>query len=251
MIISKSKNFIYIHIEKTGGTSIEEALTPYLNFEDIIFGGTTIGNKMENIVSKKFTWKEIQETMLWKHADANKIKEELGSKWNDMYKFATVRDPIEIMISFYFYIKRNIFDLLPNKITEVIYNKNFTNEIKVDGSIVYTDDLRNLYFIESIIDNTGIDGFINKMIKNNLKEVSPQLSKVDESVDLFDISSINKNWKTILNKLKIYEDVNLQVINKSNRTKNIKLDPLTIKLIYNHFSIDYLKIPTSITANWQ
>jgi hypothetical protein len=251
MIISKSKNFIYIHIEKTGGTSIEEALTPYLDVKDIILGGTTIGNKMENLAYEKFTWEEIQKTMLWKHADANRIKKEVGSEWNNMYKFATVRDPIEIMISFYFYIKRNIFDLLPNKITEVIYSKDFTNEISVSGSIVYTDDLRNLYFIESIIDNTGIDGFINKMIKNNLKEVSPQLSKVDESVDLFDISSINKNWKIILNKIKIYEDVSLQVINKSNRPKNIKLDPFTIKLIYNHFSIDYLKISSSITANWQ
>jgi hypothetical protein len=211
MIISKSKNFTYIHIEKCGGTSIEVALTPYLNKNDIIFGG--------NFLSFKTFDKEV----LWKHSDSNDIKSYLGFEWDKMYKFATVRDPKEIMISFYFYIKKNIINFLPDFITEVYYDINFPDEIKSDGSIVYTDDLRNLYFIQSEIDGSGIDGFIYKMIKNNLKEVAPQLTKIDESVEIFDISTIDKSWNQILNKLNIYDNVKLPIINKSDKPKSIIL----------------------------
>lgn len=239
MIISKSKNFTYIHIEKCSGTSIEVALTPYLNKNDIIFGGN-------------FSYfKTFEKKLLWKHSDSNDIKTYLGLEWDNMYKFATVRNPKEIMISFYFYIRDNIINFLPDKITEVHYDTNFPDEIKNDGSIVYTDDLRDLYFIQSEIDGSGIDGFIYRMITNNLKEVAPQLTKIDESVEVFDISTINKYWSQILNKLNIYDEVKLPIINKSNRPESIILKKSTLELIYNHFSIDYLKIPLLTKTNWQ
>jgi hypothetical protein len=236
MIISKSKNFIYVHIEKTGGTSIETALSPYITKEDLLIGGIdfSIQNK----------------DGLWKHSSIKDIEEYLGPKHQEMYKFATVRDPKEIMISFYFYIKTNIFHLLPNKITKVFYDKTFIDEIKVDGSHVYTDDLRNLYFIESEIDGTGIDGFIYKMISNNLLEVCPQLNKINKDVEIFDISSINKNWEYILNKLSISSNIPLNVVNKSNRPSQTFLNSETLKIIHDHFSVDYSIIPSLTNTKW-
>ena len=238
MIISKSKNFAYIHIEKTGGTSIEHAIMPYLSKDDIFFGGMTSEIKT------------IEKRLLWKHSSASDIKKYIGSDWDKLYKFATVRDPHEIMVSFYFYIKRNISNFLPGKVTDVYYDINFPDEIRSEGSIVYTDDLRDLYFIQSQIDGSGIDGFIYRMITNNLEEVSPQTDKVDQSVELFDISKINNNWQLILNKIKINSNVKLDVINSSNRPKNVKLNNETLSLIFNHFKKDYEIIDTSITNNW-
>lgn len=250
MIISNSKNFIYIHIEKTGGTSIEEALTPILNNTDMVLGGITVGNEMENFYGKIFGYKTMQEKMLWKHSDAKKIKEMLGKKWDEMYKFSTVRDPMQIMISFYFYIKRIVEPLLINNFTNVIYDASLLEEIKYDGSTVYTDDLRYLYFIQSQLDDSGIDGFIYKMITNNLKEVAPQISKVDESVELFDIANIKNDWPLILNKIGINDDIQLHVHNSSNRPQNIKLNNETLDLILNHFKNDYELIDDKITKNW-
>jgi hypothetical protein len=47
MIISKSKNFVYINLEKCGVTSIESALEPYLLPTDILLGSTAKGEKLE------------------------------------------------------------------------------------------------------------------------------------------------------------------------------------------------------------
>jgi hypothetical protein len=237
VIISKSKNFVYVHIEKTGGTSIEKTLLPYLNEEDIIFGGGLPEYKTSS-------------NILWKHSFINDIKGYLGSNLDSMYKFATVRDPVQIMISFYFYIKKNINELLPNKITKVYYDKNLPKEIIVDDSVIYTDDLRNLFFIESIIERSGIDGFIIKMIQSNLREIDPQITKIDYSVELHDLSVIDKQWKYILKNIGIENNIKLLKTNQSNRPDHVQLKKETLQLIYKHFAEDYQTIPQITKVNW-
>ena len=252
MIISKSKNFIYIHIEKTGGTSIEESLTPFLSNTDILLGGETKGMINQDIQYKKYNYNYdyVMQNMFWKHSFADDIKKYIGDEWNSMYKFATVRDPVQIMISFYFYIKRNINNLLPEKITKVYYDKQLPQEIIPNGSIIYTDDLRDLFFIESIIDGSGIDGFISRMIQYNLKEVAPQITKVDLSVDLYDLSVIDEDWPLILKNIGIEKNAKLLKINQSNKPDHVQLKKETLQLIYEHFAEDYKTIPQITKINW-
>ena len=252
MIISKSKNFIYIHIEKTGGTSIEEALLPYLDWNDIIYGGTTFGNDLQNLYGKHFGYEYLEKNGLWKHSDAKTISKFLSQDYENMYKFTTVRDPIDIMISFYYYIKRNLSSYkIPNKINSVTYNKFLLEEIVINGKDIETDDLRNKYYLESEIDGTGINGFICKMIGNKLREVDPQMSKVDDSVDLYDLSTINFNWKNILKKINVNENVLLPILNKSNNLKNVELDQETVRLKKKHFEVDYNYIPQKTKIDWK
>lgn len=252
MIISNSKNFIYIHIEKTGGTSIEEAILPYLDPTDIILGGISTGNKKENEIYKRYGYEYVQQNMLWKHADANKIKSFIGNKWNDMYKFATVRDPIDIMISFYYYIDRNLSNYkIPNDFENIVLDKELKKEIVISDKKICTDDIRNYYFLESKLNNTGIDGFIQKMILANLKEISPQSLKIDDSVELYDISQLNNKWNDIVKKINIPAGVELFKLNKSNNTGNIELSTKTISMIKDHFHIDYKNIPMVTGLQWK
>jgi len=74
-MISDTHKFIFVHIIKTGGTSIERFFKK---------GGGT------------------------KHQFAKKYKEQVDNKkWEDYFKFTFVRNPWDKMVSQYFYIQRN------------------------------------------------------------------------------------------------------------------------------------------------
>ena len=74
MLVSDSHRFIYFHIPKTGGTSVKEALS------------------------------DISHQMVRPHNNVAKAREVLGNKTFDSYfKFATVRNPWDKMVSAYEY----------------------------------------------------------------------------------------------------------------------------------------------------
>lgn len=79
MLISHKHKFIFIHIQKTAGTSISSALEPFC--EDL--------------------YPSI------KHWSARKIKEKFGPDvWNEYFKFSFVRNPYERLLSWYNMIDR-------------------------------------------------------------------------------------------------------------------------------------------------
>lgn len=83
MLISHEHQFIFIHIGKTGGTSIEAALCRYLgvNFEET---------------------KKSPEGQWWKHIWAKDMRERVGERvWNDYFTFAFVRNPYDLVLSLY------------------------------------------------------------------------------------------------------------------------------------------------------
>ena len=43
MIICHSRKYVFIHIHKTGGTSVESALEPTLHWNDLLLGSTPFG----------------------------------------------------------------------------------------------------------------------------------------------------------------------------------------------------------------
>lgn len=81
MIIAYKHKFIFIHIPRTGGSSINFALSKICDKDDIIRRDDT------------------------RHNTAMQIKAEVGdATWNSCFKFAFVRNPWEAVLSEYFYI---------------------------------------------------------------------------------------------------------------------------------------------------
>ena len=247
MIISKSKNFIYIHLDKCGGTSIETALEPFLSWSDIIIGSSPFGEKMYLAYQEK-------SNSLRKHSTSEDIKYFIGKDWNSMYKFATVRDPEKIMISLYFYVKDMIDYHIDSRSLKDITNVSGSIENKKElyflNNTAFTSDPHFYCFIESSIDKTYIDGFIKKMILNGDSSCQTQISRVDSTVELYDLDTINDNWKDILKKININKDIELKKLNKSNKPSNIFLKKETIDLIKNYFYDDYNQIPKRTGHNW-
>lgn len=83
MLISHRHRFIFIHIGKTGGTSIEMTLCRHLgmDFE-------------ETRKSPDGEW--------WKHIWAKHLRQRVGERaWNDYFTFAFVRNPYDMILSLY------------------------------------------------------------------------------------------------------------------------------------------------------
>jgi hypothetical protein len=226
MIISHSKNFVFIHLEKTGGTSIEFALDPILSDNDIIIGSTPRGEAEEGMYGH-----------LWKHSSAQDIKSYLGDQWEGMYKFATIRNPIEIVISLYYYSQNIMSRFIPINDKNLISFFNMQHNPVVDSWKKEMPYMLDYY--DSFINGTYLNGFIQSLSNGQSHfNLQTQSSRLDESVDLFNIENINRHWPTIQKNVGV-SDIPLGHVNKSRRPNDIFLHPNTIDAINTFFQEDY------------
>ena len=97
MIIYHSRRFIFVHIHKAGGTSVELGLEPFLAWCDLLLGSSEIGERMSSHYDARFG--------LGKHGSIADIERVCGEKiCRDYHVFATVRHPLERLCSLYNYI---------------------------------------------------------------------------------------------------------------------------------------------------
>jgi len=85
-MISFDKKFIFVHINKTAGTSMEKALSNY--------GVRKL--EVKNDLKIELTYKQSQ------HFNTDEYKEYLGGDYNNYYKFSVVRNPFDRVVSYYF-----------------------------------------------------------------------------------------------------------------------------------------------------
>ena len=112
MIICHSRKFIFIHIHKTGGTSVEVALEPILTWKDLILGSSALGELIQPEFNRRFS--------LEKHSSISDVERVCGSEiLSEYYVFSTVRHPLDRICSVY------------NFIATVIYSWAVSNTIKV------------------------------------------------------------------------------------------------------------------------
>ncbi|NEQ54684.1 MAG: sulfotransferase family protein [Leptolyngbya sp. SIO3F4] len=99
MLISNSRKFIFLHIPKTAGTSLTNALAKSTQWNDVVIGGTVFGESVE--------WYYRDTFNLDKHSSARKTQSVVGQDiWDEYFKFTFVRHPYTRAISTYTYIQR-------------------------------------------------------------------------------------------------------------------------------------------------
>ena len=106
MIISRGRNFIFVHIPKTGGTSMALALERRAMADDIMLGDTP------KAVKRRRRVKDVQARgRLWKHATLRDIEglvsaEEIAGA----FVFTLVRNPWDRIVSYYHWLQAQGFD---------------------------------------------------------------------------------------------------------------------------------------------
>lgn len=106
MLLSLKHRFLFVHIPKTGGTSVRAALAP-LRWQDPWYLASFLCSRLSHLSSHRLGSK------LPRHAAAICAQEMLPRElFEGLFKFAVVRNPFDLQVSSYHHLKRERPQLL-------------------------------------------------------------------------------------------------------------------------------------------
>lgn len=106
MIISPGRNYIFVHIPKTGGTSLALALEERAMKDDILIGDTPKARKRRNRL------RHVQAAgRIWKHSTLADVDGLVPLETIiDAFTFTLVRNPWDRLVSYYHWLQGQHFD---------------------------------------------------------------------------------------------------------------------------------------------
>lgn len=100
MIICHSRKFIFVHLHKCAGTSLTDALRPFLSDGDLTICGRDDPSQSSGELA-------TSTSELRKHSTALQISRAVGEEtWSSYFKFAFVRHPLDRLVSLYEFFNR-------------------------------------------------------------------------------------------------------------------------------------------------
>ncbi|MEM8777521.1 MAG: sulfotransferase family 2 domain-containing protein [Cyanobacteria bacterium P01_G01_bin.49] len=172
-MISTQKHFLFIHVPKTGGNSIQNILKDYSE-DDITQSEQQDGLERFGVRNKRYNTR--------KHSVLSHYKFVLDAEiYHSLFKFATIRNPWDMMISFYFSPHRG----------KIEWNR--------DNFLTLVDGVRPIrhYICERSL-------FCQALEKIGLKVNTVNNKKLDSDIDfLMKFEQLDRDFKEVCNKLEI------------------------------------------------
>ena len=187
MIINHKYKFIFHKTKKTGGTSMEIALSKFTSDSDVV---TVISHDKEEAMRKNLGKTNKYSLKLGTHSRVPELLKflqlpEFKQKdiFNSYFKFTILRDPVDTFISEYFYLFRNPGPRTPN------INQWIKNLKDSDKSDVVSDNwgicsLQNKPIVDDYIMYSKYSGPGSTMY-NDCVRVSKKLQLPENLADIF------------------------------------------------------------------
>ena len=185
-ILSNSHDFVFVHLHKCGGSSVEIAYQPHAKWNDIVLGSTDAGERLQHIYRKLHG--------LHKHSTAAEIQDVVGPFWNEAWTFSLIRHPVSIMESFYRWIHKLIdnfaqtseqpFDVVLDKIRNKVVDRPFM-QYEVTQPFANAEDFN--------------DFVMRFSKKSTLGTIFDRLSRDGELIvdEVFKLEEVDKLWKAL------------------------------------------------------
>ncbi|ACK73910.1 hypothetical protein PCC7424_5861 (plasmid) [Gloeothece citriformis PCC 7424] len=215
--ISNSKKFIFVHLHKCAGSSIEVALSDTIQWNDIILGSTQYGEKIQTVYREKFN--------LYKHSSAADIEKVVGDNiWNSYFTFSIVRHPLDRMVSLYTFLQKlkiqyGFIDNLKLK-TKIFLLQNKKFPITLKDLSIQKEGMTLRTEMWALLESRNFSQFIFNIINTNSPSIKSQFEsllnkdKTKIGVDYIGkFENIENDWQYICKKLNI--TIDLPHVNKS------------------------------------
>ena len=131
MILSHGRKYIFIHIPKTGGTSMALALESRAMKDDILLGDTPKATRRRHRV------KDVKTAgRLWKHATLSDIDGLITPEQAARYfTFTLVRNPWDRVVSYYHWLQTQTFDHPAVRLAQATSFTQFLNHPHTQASL--------------------------------------------------------------------------------------------------------------------
>lgn len=147
MIISPGRNYIFVHIPKTGGTSLALALEDRAMKDDMMLGDTPKAKR------RRKRLKDADAAgRLWKHSTLADIEGLVApDAAAQMFTFTLVRNPWDRMVSYYHWLQNVTFD---HKAATLAQQSSFAEFL---GSAEIQSSFRQLPYTSYMCDGAGVE----------------------------------------------------------------------------------------------
>jgi len=152
MIISPGRNYIFVHIPKTGGTALATALEQRAMRDDILIGDTPKAKR------RKARLKSLSaKGRVWKHSTLSDMEGAVDP--TGMFIFTLVRNPWDRMVSYYTWLKAQSFAHPVVKLAQSTGFSTFLNSDQTRASVLknpyasYVNDTALFFRIQHLADD--------------------------------------------------------------------------------------------------
>jgi len=189
MIISHGRQYVFVHIPKTGGTSLALALEAKAMKDDILVGDTPKSKQ------RRSRLKALKpEGRLWKHSRLIDIYGVLSpAEMSDYFVFTLVRNPWDRLVSYYHWLQVQTFNNIAIDIAQANDFTSFLNHNHIVQSV------RNSPYQSYVTDKSGqncCDVFLQlEKIKLGVEQIEDRLEFRLPAIERVNSSARDRDYR--------------------------------------------------------